>query len=82
MHLEQYAEAEAAYRGILARAPAEPNARLNLALAVLRQGRRAEAQELYRAFADDPAAAATPELAVRARLAAELLARQAALDGE
>lgn len=82
MHLEHYAEAEAAYREILARAPAEPNARLNLALAVLRQGRRAEARELYRAFADDPAAAATPELAARARLAAELLARQAALDGE
>ena len=82
MHLEQFAEAEAAYRDILWRAPAEPNARLNLALAVLRQGRRAEALELYRAFADDPAAAATPELAARARLAAELLARQAALDGE
>ena len=82
MHLEQYAEAEAAYRDILARAPAEPNARLNLALATLRQGRRAEALEMYRAFADDPAAAATPELAARARLAAELLARQAALDGE
>lgn len=82
MHLEQYPEAEAVYREILARAPAEPNARLNLALAVLRQGRRAEARELYRAFADDPAAAATPELAARARLAAELLARQAALDGE
>lgn len=82
MHLERYAEAEAAYRSILARAPAEPNARLNLALAVLRQGRRAEALERYRAFADDPAAAATPELAARARLAAELLGRQRALDGE
>lgn len=82
MHLEQYAEAEAAYRGILARAPETPNARLNLALAVLRQGRRAEARELYRAFADDPAAAATPELQTRARLAAELLDQQRALDGE
>ena len=82
MHLEQYAEAEAAYREILARAPAEPNARLNLALATLRQGRRAEALDMYRAFADDPAAAATPELAARARLAVELLDRQRALDGE
>ncbi|MGD9611760.1 MAG: hypothetical protein AB7V22_02540 [Kiritimatiellia bacterium] len=82
LHLEQYADAEAVYRDLLARAPAAPNARLNLALAVLRQGRRAEARELYRAFADDPAAAATPELAARARLAAELLGRQLALDAE
>ena len=82
LHQEQYAEAEAAYREILARAPAEPNARLNLAWAVLRQGRRAEARDLYRAFADDSAAAATPELAARARLAADLLGRQLALDGE
>jgi tetratricopeptide (TPR) repeat protein len=82
MHLEQYAEAEAAYRAVLARAPETPNARLNLALAVLRQGRRAEARELYRAFADDPAAAATPELAARARLATVLLERQLALDRE
>lgn len=82
MHVEQYAAAEAAYRAILARAPAEPNARMNLALAVLRQGRRAEAREMYRSFADDPAAATTPELAARAQLAAELLGRQLALDGE
>lgn len=82
MRLEQYADAEAAYRDVLARAPATPNARLNLALAVLKQGRREEARELYRAFAADPASAALPELAARAGLAAELIERQLALDRE
>lgn len=80
MHLEQYADAEAAYRDVLARAPDAPNARLNLALAVLKQGRREEALELYRAFAADPASAALPELSARARLAADLIERQLALD--
>ena len=80
MQLEQYADAEAAYRDMLARAPDTPNARLNLALAVLKQGRREEALELYRAFAADPASASLPELAARARLAAELVERQLALD--
>ena len=80
MQLEQYADAEAAYRAVLARAPDTPNARLNLALAVLKQGRREEALELYRAFAADPASASLPELAARARLAAELVERQLALD--
>jgi tetratricopeptide (TPR) repeat protein len=82
MHLEQFADAEAAYRALLARNPDIPNARLNLALAVLQQGRREEARELYRAFAEAPEAAAFPELAERARLAAELVARQLALDRE
>lgn len=80
MHMERFAAAEAAYRDVLQRAPAPPNARLNLALAVLRQGRREEALALYRAFAADPGAAAHPELTARARLAAELLERQIALD--
>ena len=80
MHLEQFAAAEAAYREILAQAPDSPNARLNLALSVLKQGRREEARELYRAFAEDPGAATYPELAARARLAAELIERQLALD--
>ena len=80
MRLEQYADAEAAYRDVLARAPDAPNARMNLALAVLQQGRREEALELYRAFAADPASASLPELAGRARLAAELVERQLALD--
>ena len=78
MHLEQYADAEAAYRAILAREPATPNARMNLALAVLKQGRREEARDLYRAIAEE--GAAMPELAARARLAAELIDRQLALD--
>ncbi len=80
MHLERFADAEAAYRDVLARAPDTPNARLNLALAVLKQGRREEALALYRAFAESPEAAALPELADRARLAAELVERQLALD--
>ncbi len=82
MHLERFADAEAAYREILAREPGTPNTRLNLALAVWKQGRREEALELYRAFAEDPAASAHPELAARARLAAELIGRQVALDRE
>ena len=82
MHLEQFAAAEAAYRDVLRRAPATPNARLNLALAVLRQGRREEALELYRAFSAESDAAAHPELTARAQLAAELLERQLALDRE
>lgn len=82
MHLGHCAEAEAAYRAILAKAPDTPNARMNLALAILRQGRRAEARELYAAMAEGPEAAAHPELAARARLAVELLDRQIALDRE
>ncbi len=82
MHLGHAAEAEAAYRAMLAEAPDTPNARMNLALAVLRQGRRAEARELYAALAEEPGAAAHPELAARARLAVELLDRQLALDRE
>lgn len=81
MHLEQYADAEATYRALLEADPALPNARLNLALAVLNQGRRAEALDLYRAFAEAEAEA-YPELAARARLAAELVERQLALDRE
>ncbi len=80
MHLGQYADAEAAYRELLAQAPDTANARLNLALAVLKQGRREEALALYRAVAEAPGAEAHPELAARARLAAELVARQLALD--
>ena len=80
MRLEQYADAEAAYRDVLAREPETPNARLNLALAVLKQGRREEALQLYRAFAENPGTSAPPELAARARLASELLERQLELD--
>ena len=80
MHLEQYAEAEAAYREGLRLDPDAPNARLNLALAIVKQGRREEALELYRAFAAAPDAASHPELAARAQLAAELIGRQHALD--
>lgn len=80
MHLGQFTAAEEAYRRILARAPDTPNARMNLALSVLRQGRREEALALYRALAEEAGAAAHPELAARARLAAELIQRQLALD--
>ena len=55
---------------------------MNLALAVLKQGRRAEARDLYRAVAEAAEAAALPDLAARARLAAELVERQLALDRE
>ncbi len=79
MHLELHGDAEAAYREILGREPGAANARLNLALAVLKQGRREEALELYRAFAAEPAEA-HPELTARAKLAAGLIEQQLALD--
>ena len=80
MHLEQFAAAEAAYRALLAREPDAPNAELNLALSVWRQGRREEALGLYRAIAAAADAETHPELAARARLAADLIGRQLALD--
>ena len=80
MHLGHWAEAEAACRALLAEKPDTPNARVNLALAVFRQGRLAEARDLYREFAGEEAAAAYPELVARARLAATLIDRQLELD--
>ena len=80
MRMGREAEAEEIYRELLEGEPGNPNARLNLALAVLRQGRRGEALRLYRDFASGPEAAEHPDLAERARLAAELLQRQIALD--
>jgi tetratricopeptide (TPR) repeat protein len=80
MRLGHVEAAETAYRGLLAEEPGSPNVRLNLALAVWQQGRREDALSLYRAFAEDPEAAAYPDLAGRARLAAELIERQIALD--
>lgn len=80
MHLERFADAEAAYRALLERDPGAPNARVNLALAVWRQGRREEARSLYRAFGAAADAESHPELAARARLAADLIGRQLALD--
>jgi tetratricopeptide (TPR) repeat protein len=80
LHLEHFAAAEKAYRALLAREPDTPNARFNLALSVLRQGRREEARALYRAVAEEAGATAHPELAARAKLAAELIERQLALD--
>jgi len=82
LRMGEAAAAEQAYRDLLADRPEAPNVRLNLALAVWRQGRRAEALELYRAFAEDPRAAETPDLAARARLATELIEQQMSLDGE
>lgn len=82
MHLGQFAAAEAAYREVLESAPGTANARLNLALSIWRQGRREAALEIYRTFSEEPDAAAHPELTARARLAAELIARQIALDRE
>lgn len=80
MHLGEFAAAEAAYREVQARAPDTFNARMNLALSVLRQGRREEALGIYRAVAEEPGVAPPPELVARARLAAELIERQIALD--
>lgn len=80
LHLERDADAEAVYRAVLAREPAAPNVRMNLALAVLKQGRREEARDLYRALAAEAGAQNQPEVANRARLAADLLERQLALD--
>ena len=79
-HAERFAEAEAVCRDILRREPDSPNVRFNLPLAVLKQGRREEALAMYRALADELAISASPELAARAQLAAELLARQIELD--
>lgn len=80
MRMGEYAAAEEAYREILGQEPDTPNARLNLALAVLGQGRRSEALDLYRAFAEEAAGGA--ELTARARLAAKLIEQQLALDRE
>ncbi|NLB65919.1 MAG: tetratricopeptide repeat protein [Lentisphaerae bacterium] len=74
------AEAERVYRRLLAERAESPNVRMNLALAVWRQGRRGEALELYRAFVADPAMAEYPGLIERARLAAVLAERQLELD--
>lgn len=82
MRMGEPAEAERVYRELLADTPGSPNVRLNLALAVWRQGRREEALRLYREFAEDPAMAAVPGLAERARLAADLAERQLSLDRE
>ena len=82
MHLERYADAEAAYRAVLTLDPASPNVRMNLALAILKQGRREEARDLYKALAEEARAHDQPEVANRARLAADLIARQLALDRE
>jgi len=78
MHLEEYVEAEKAYRAILSQAPDTPNAQINLALAVWYQDRQEEALEMYRAFVAENEA--YPELAARAQLAVELIERQQALD--
>lgn len=82
MHLGHVDAAEEAYRALLAEEPGSPNVRLNLALAVWRQGRREEALALYRDFAGDPESADYPNLVDRARLAVELIQRQMALDRE
>ena len=82
MQMGLYAEAEAAYREILKEEPDAPNVRLNQALAVLGLGRREEARDLYRAFAESEEGRRHPELRERARLAAELIDQQLALDRE
>ena len=82
MQMGWYAEAEAAYQEILKEEPDAPNIRLNQALAVLGLGRREEARDLYRAFAESEEGRRHPELRERARLAAELIDQQLALDRE
>lgn len=81
MHQGYYAEAEAAYRELLAQNPGAPNVRWNLALATLNQGRREEARELFQALADASVAAEYPELAARARRAVAWIEEQLTLDG-
>lgn len=80
MHAQQYGAAETAYRAALAREPDAPSARMNLALALLHQGRTREALEIYRALSGEESAQQYPEITARARLAAELIQRQLALD--
>ena len=80
MHLEQFGDAEKAYRALLVREPDAPNVRLNLALSVWRQGRLEEALGLYRSFAEGTDTGAFPELVARARLAVDLIERQLELD--
>ncbi len=82
MHMESFAVAEEAYRALLEDEPDTPNARLNLALSVWRQGRMEEARNLYQLFAEEAGAADYPELAVRAQWAVDLIDRQLALDRE
>lgn len=67
---DDYPAAEAAYRAILADAPDTPSASLNLALTLLRQGRRADALALYRQIA---AASPSPDASSRASSAASYL---------
>jgi tetratricopeptide (TPR) repeat protein len=80
MKLGYFEAAEEAYRALLAEEPGTPNAQLNLALAVLMQGRREEALALYRSFAEGPALEDYPDLAARAFLAIDLLTIQLDLD--
>ena len=80
MHLEQFADAERAYRALLAREPHAPNVRLNLALSIWRQGRLEEALGWYRVFVDAEDAESLPELVDRAKLAIDLISRQLELD--
>ncbi len=80
MHLEQFADAERAYRSLLAREPNAPNVRLNLALSIWRQGRLEEALGLYRGFAEAEDGESVPELVSRAQLAMDLVERQMELD--
>ena len=81
MQLGLFGAAEEAYRRLLAEDPGAPNVQLNLALAVLMQGRREEAVGLYRAFADGPGREDYPDLAARAELAVDLIEMQIELDG-
>ena len=82
MRLGHYAAAEEVYRVLLEKEPGTPNVELNLALAVLNQGRQDEALGLYRGFAEGPGAGEYPDVAARARLAVELIESQMALDRE
>ena len=81
MQLGLFGAAEEAYRRLLAEDPGAPNVQLNLALAVLMQGRREEAVGLYRAFADGPGREDYPDLAARAELAVDLIEMQIERDG-
>jgi tetratricopeptide (TPR) repeat protein len=66
------ASAERCYRNVLERDPRAMPARINLALALYRQGKREEATRHYRQFLEDHGNE-YPQLAVRAQTAIELI---------
>ncbi|HEY0510851.1 MAG TPA: protein kinase [Thermoanaerobaculia bacterium] len=82
--LKRYPEAEARFRQAQAREPKNPFVTLNLADVLLLEGRRGEAEALYRKLlelgAQDPAAASWQVLSTRAQALAHLGERRRAVE--